>query len=200
MSFTSVKDSGTRRGFSTGSVRDTNDGKGWYAHISPIAEKRLAVHIQNGGQKYGPRNWEKGQPLCGYLESAKRHLGNFLEGHRDEDHLAAAMWNVMACIHTEEMIKRGLLPKELDDLPTYLVKKISVTCPAVKIRLTSPSGFSCWVWLASDTSKGVYFCNPDGHTQVGVVRYKDEDHDRPEWLTDEMIVAAFEKHYPGVLS
>lgn len=115
-----IKDSGERQEFSTGSVRDSEKGKGWYAHLSPIAIKRLAQHMEAGGQKYSARNWELGQPLVRYLESAIRHLYTYLEGCREEDHLAAAMWNVQSLIHTEEMIRRGVLPKELDNLPSYM--------------------------------------------------------------------------------
>jgi len=116
---TVIKDSGERQEFSTGSVRDSEKGKGLYAHLSPIALKRLAQHMEAGAEKYNFRNWELGQPLARYLESAIRHLYTYLEGSRDEDHLAAAMWNVHGIIHTEEMIKRGVLPKELDNLPHY---------------------------------------------------------------------------------
>ena len=49
----------------------------------------------------------------------------YLEGHRDEDHLAAARWNIGGMIHTEEMIGRGLLPGELDDLPCYLLPPLN---------------------------------------------------------------------------
>lgn len=115
-----IKDSGIREEFETGSVRDTQNGKGRYDLISPIATRRLAQHCEGGADKYGNRNWEKGQPLCRYIDSAKRHLDMFLEGHRDEDHLAACLWNIAALIHTEEMVRRGLLPKELNDLPSYL--------------------------------------------------------------------------------
>lgn len=59
-------------------------------------------------------------PLSRFLDSAIRHLYKHLEGHRDEDHLAAAMWNLHGMIHTEEMVGRGLLPAELNDLPNYL--------------------------------------------------------------------------------
>lgn len=119
--FTAVKDSGSRQEFSTGSVRDTQEGKGRFDLISPIALERLAKHYENGARKYSERNWEKGQPLARYLDSAKRHLNKFHEGYRDEDHLAAAAWNVFSLIHTQEMIRRGVLPKELDDLPGYVV-------------------------------------------------------------------------------
>jgi hypothetical protein len=116
-----VKDSGVRSQFSTGSVRDAREGKGRPELISPIYLRRLAQHCEAGAKKYSPRNWEKGQPLCeSYYGSAKRHLESWLEGLNDEDHLSAAAWNIMCLIHTEEMIRRGLLPKELNDRPSYV--------------------------------------------------------------------------------
>jgi hypothetical protein len=121
--FDKVKDSGKRQEFKTGSVRDTNIGKGRYDLISPLMLQRLAKHFENGATKYGDRNWEKGQPLSRYFDSAVRHLYKHLEGMRDEDHLAAAVWNVGAMIHTEELIERGLLPEGLNDLPNYLKKE-----------------------------------------------------------------------------
>ena len=120
MKYDKVKDSGKRENFNTGSRRDTRKGKGRYDLISPIVMKRDAQHLENGAVKYGDRNWEKGQPLASYLDSAIRHLADFHEGLRDEDHLAAAAWNIFSIIHTEEMISRGLLPQELNDLPNYV--------------------------------------------------------------------------------
>lgn len=120
--FKEVKDSGKRQEFSTGSVRDTRTGKGRFDLISPVALKRLAQHYENGSIKYGDRNWEKGQPLSRYLDSLIRHAYCLLEGKIDEDHASAIAWNAMAYVHTEEMIKRGLLPKELNDMPNYLIK------------------------------------------------------------------------------
>jgi hypothetical protein len=118
--FTAVKDSGKREKFATGSVRDTQVGKGRYDLITPIGLRRLAQHYENGAHKYGDRNWERGQPCSRYLNSALRHLQNILEGDDSEDHLAASAWNVFAIIHTQEMCRRGTLPKELDDLPRQL--------------------------------------------------------------------------------
>ena len=118
--FDSVKDSGKREDFDTGSRRDTREGKGRFDLISPIVTRRDAKHMENGAVKYGDRNWEKGQPMSRYLDSAERHIADFKEGKRDEDHLAAARWNLACMIHTEEMIARGLLPSELNDLPNYL--------------------------------------------------------------------------------
>jgi len=117
-----LKDSGKREAFATGSVRDTREGKGRYDLLSPIVMLRDAQHMENGARKYGERNYELGQPLGRYVDSAMRHIQRFLEGHRDEDHLAAARWNIGALMHTEEMVKRGRLPVELNDLPNYLPK------------------------------------------------------------------------------
>lgn len=117
-----IRDSGKRRKFKSGMVRDVVEGKGRYDLLSVIAIDRLAKHYENGAKKYADRNWEKGAPLSTYLDSGIRHIFKFIEGHRDEDHLAAAMWNIAATIHIEEMIERGLLPKELNDLPNYLKK------------------------------------------------------------------------------
>ncbi len=118
-----VEDSGKRQEFNTGSVRDTREGKGRYDLLPPEAIYRLAVHFANGAVKYGDRNWEKGQPLSRYLDSAIRHLFKYLGGSRVEDHLAAAAWNALCCIQTEHWINEGKLPKELDDMnnPSVIV-------------------------------------------------------------------------------
>lgn len=112
-----VKDSGVRESFDTGSVRDSRAGKGRYDLLPTRAIRRVARHFEAGAAKYGDRNWEKGQPISRYLDSALRHTFNHLEGQRDEDHLAAAAWNILAAIETEVRIADGSLPFSLDDLP-----------------------------------------------------------------------------------
>ncbi len=121
--YNQVEDSGKRQEFNTGSVRDTREGKGRYDLLPPEAIYRLAVHFANGAVKYGDRNWEKGQPLSRYLDSAMRHLFKYLEGSRVEDHLAAAAWNALCCIQTEHWVSTGKLSKELDDMnnPSVIV-------------------------------------------------------------------------------
>ncbi|MEM7311340.1 MAG: dATP/dGTP diphosphohydrolase domain-containing protein [Planctomycetota bacterium] len=114
-----IKDSGQREEFDTGSVRDTREGKGRFDLISPFALERLAQWYEMGATKYGERNWEKGQPVSRFMDSALRHLNRHMQGHRDEDHLSAALWNVAAIIHIEAVAGRGLLPAELFDLPDY---------------------------------------------------------------------------------
>lgn len=108
------------RTFSTGSVRDSREGKGRYDLISPFAMRRLARRCEEGAKKYGDRNWEKGQNLSAIIDSTQRHIDQIKMGDTSEDHPGAAFWGLMAFIHTQEMIDADVLPKELDDLPKYV--------------------------------------------------------------------------------
>lgn len=112
-----IKDSGKREEFKTGSRRDTREGKGRFDLLPTRALKRLARHFEAGAKKYGDRNWEKGQEISRYVDSGIRHAFTYLQGERDEDHLIAAAWNLLCAADTEERIKAGLLPKDLDDVP-----------------------------------------------------------------------------------
>lgn len=118
-----ILDSGKRETFTSGAVRDTEEGKGRYDLISTYAIRRLAIHLQNGAKKYGDRNWEKGMDCSRLFSSAKRHLDQALErslGGRvgdPEDHLAAVMFNVMALLHFDEVYDREMAEdqRHLDD-------------------------------------------------------------------------------------
>lgn len=116
-----LKDSGERQTFVTGAVRDCQAGKGRFDLISPIALERLARWYEMGAAKYEARNWEKGIPTGRCMDSALRHLNKHRLGHRDEDHLAAALWNIVAIIHIHHQVKAGKLPAELiaDEPPIY---------------------------------------------------------------------------------
>jgi len=121
-----VKDSGERREFGTGAVRDMSKGKGRYDLMPARALKRVAKHFQNGAEKYSANNWRLGIPLHSFADSALRHIFNYLEGKNDEDHLTAAAWNLLCLIETEEMIEENILPKELATVP-YTQEKIRKT-------------------------------------------------------------------------
>lgn len=115
----SVKDSGVREEFKTGSKRDTGVGKGRYDLLPFYAIHRLSRVYENGSKKYGDNNWRLGQPCSRYLNSALRHLMKAGAGWKDEDHLAQAMWNIAAIIETQKMIELDKAPKELDDLTDF---------------------------------------------------------------------------------
>lgn len=124
-----VKDSGTRRAFSTGSQRDAAEGKGRYDLVPPVALRIVAQLYEKGAQKYDARNWEKGQPCSVYLDCAMRHAQKHLAGWRDEDHLAASVWNLLGAIHTEHQIARGKLPRALLDWPDAYVTEADAGGP-----------------------------------------------------------------------
>ena len=109
-----LKDSGKREEHKTGAVRDVREGKGRFDLISPFAERRLALVHEKGAVKYDDRNWEKGIPISRCLDSAKRHINQYIMGMRDEDHLAQAAWNLFAVMHFEEVLP------EMLDIPNYL--------------------------------------------------------------------------------
>lgn len=114
-----TKDGGSRHTYDTGAMKEERSGKGRYDLLSPLAVGRIAGVYERGASKYDDRNWEQGIPLSRLLDSALRHLFQYLEGRQDEDHLAQAAWNIMALLHTEEMVNRDRLPVSLNDLPEY---------------------------------------------------------------------------------
>lgn len=116
-----TKDSGERQRFTTGAQRDAMSDKPRPGLMSPFALMREAELYARGAEKYDDRNWEKGMPFSRVVDSLFRHLLQYMSGDREEDHLAAIRWNSGALIHYEEMIGRGVLSEELNDLPKYKV-------------------------------------------------------------------------------
>jgi len=113
-----IADSGNRREFETGAVRDMQEGKGRCDLLPAAAILRLAKHFENGCKKYGDRNWEKGIPIHSFIDSAIRHLMKYLDGQVDEDHLCAAAWNCICAMWTEEK------HPELQDIPSRVAADI----------------------------------------------------------------------------
>lgn len=114
-----MHDSGNRETFATGSVRDTAEDKPRPELITPYGLDRLGHWYAKGAKKYKDRNWEKGQPFSRVTASMFRHLLAWMRGDTSEDHLAAVAWNALAICHYQEMIKRGKLSADLDDMPSY---------------------------------------------------------------------------------
>jgi len=112
-----ILDSGIRQEFSTGSVRDTGEGKGRFDLLPYYSIMKVAQHFEEGARKYSADNWRKGQPLSRYFDSAQRHLAKFAMGFNDEPHLTAAVWNLLCYIETEKRIELGQLSAELKDFP-----------------------------------------------------------------------------------
>lgn len=111
-----VKDSGARRTFSSGSVRDVATGKIRWSRITfgPMM-RRWAEHLTKAMEKYpdprpGVPNFtlvETEEELAEYKESAFRHFKDWFDGKIDEDHAAATFFN----INGVEIIKEKLAAK-----------------------------------------------------------------------------------------
>ncbi|MCC6591620.1 MAG: hypothetical protein IT168_33345 [Bryobacterales bacterium] len=113
-----LKDSGDRREFSTGAVRDMASNKERPDLVSPFAMRRVGRWLGMGAKKYGERNWEKGMPSSVFYASLMRHALKWAMGWRDEDHMAAVIFNAQAIIHFEELGRT-----DLDDMPHYQTGK-----------------------------------------------------------------------------
>ncbi len=116
-----INDGGERMSYGDGkATREPSTGKGRFDLVTPFGIMRLAKWYELGAQKYSDRNWEKGMPFSRYIDSAMRHLNKYVMGMTDEDHLAAAAWNILCIIHHEELGQT-----DLDDMPHYLKPKDS---------------------------------------------------------------------------
>ncbi len=96
-----IKDSGNRRQFDTGAVRDMQEGKGRMDLLPWAAIMEVSKHCENGAKKYGEHNVDKGLPTSSFCDSAARHLAKYLDGWTDEPHLLAAAWNLLWAIQME---------------------------------------------------------------------------------------------------
>ncbi|MGN0107288.1 MAG: dATP/dGTP diphosphohydrolase domain-containing protein [Hominilimicola sp.] len=118
-----IKDSGNRTVFATGSVRDMQEGKGRMDLLPHLAIIEVSKHCEAGAKKYGEHNVDKGIPLHSLCDSAARHLFKFMHGETDENHLVAAAWNLLWAIQTRET------HPELTDIPAI---KSSEACKEEK--------------------------------------------------------------------
>lgn len=142
-----LKDSGERRQFNSGAVRDIQEGKGrcdllpldvvaslmpsplqaevlseihnfmmykqdhhlfraihafnfWKGVDISTSLLEVAKHYEDGCNKYGERNWEKGIDLHCYIDSGVRHFLKCVRGDTDEPHDRAFVWNMLGAIWT----------------------------------------------------------------------------------------------------
>ena len=112
-----IKDSGTRRAFESGAVRDMAEGKGDMVSIPWESILRLSRHYEAGAKKYARWNFRKGIPVSSFIDSACRHLAKYQCGEDDEDHLSAAAFNILGA-----MLMENTMP-EMQDLPLRDGKK-----------------------------------------------------------------------------
>lgn len=102
--------------YDTGSMREClGQLKGRMDLLPWAALIRVSRHIQNSTApvgKYPVDNWKLGQPMHQYMDSAFRHMSQYMEGETDEDHLAAATSNLLMALWTEEKLP------DMQDIPS----------------------------------------------------------------------------------
>jgi len=111
-----TKDSGKRKEFSTGMVRDISEDKPRFDLIIPKDCKytesliyRWSMLMSRGAKKYSARNWEKAntkEELDRFKESAFRHFIQWYTGEVDEDHASAVMFNLQGAEYVKSRIKK----------------------------------------------------------------------------------------------
>jgi hypothetical protein len=118
---TTIKDSGERQTFSSGSMRDPSTGKIKWSRITfgPMM-RRWAQHLTTAEAKYpdptpGFPNFmliETEEERIRYRESAFRHFMSWFNGETDEDHAAAVFFNLNGVEIIDEKRRAKQLTKE----------------------------------------------------------------------------------------
>jgi len=90
-----LKTTGKPRQFSTGAQRDNADGKLRMSLLPHNALNGVMMRYLQGADTYGENNWKKGMKHSVLYDSAMRHLMQDFTGDDSEDHLGAALWNIM---------------------------------------------------------------------------------------------------------
>ncbi len=93
-----LKTTGKPRQFETGAQRDNGDGKHRMSLVPHKALNDVMVRYLQGADAYGENNWKKGMKHSVLYDSAMRHLMQDFTGDDTEDHLGAALWNIMGMI------------------------------------------------------------------------------------------------------
>ncbi len=103
-----TKDSGKRQVFTSGMVRDTEEGK-LKPHLclsGPMFD-RWAGLMTRGAEKYEEDNWMLAQGTAEYQRfraSAFRHFMQWWRGENDEDHAAAVFFNINGAEYVEDKL------------------------------------------------------------------------------------------------
>jgi hypothetical protein len=117
-----IKDSGKRKEFSTGMVRDSEDKIRYDLIYMPMLT-RWADHMTKGAQKYSPNNWMKAETpeeLSRFMESSFRHFIQWFTNANDgEDHASAVFFNISGA----ELVKEKLGPEWQTLLKEYQLGK-----------------------------------------------------------------------------
>ena len=97
-----LKQTGNPRQFDTGAQRDSADGKLRMSLVPHKALNDVMKRYLQGAETYSENNWKLGMKHSVLYDSAMRHLMQDFQGDDSEDHLGAALWNIMGMIYNRE--------------------------------------------------------------------------------------------------
>lgn len=113
-----IKDSGKRQEFASGMSRDSQDGKVDYTAVfnGPMLS-RWAEHLTKGAVAHpdeapGEPNWmlaDGNEEYVRFRKSAVRHFIQWFLGQADEDHAAAAFFNVNGAEYVKDKMAAQLV-------------------------------------------------------------------------------------------
>ena len=93
-----VTKTGEPRKFDTGAQRDSAEGKPRMSLVPHKALHAVMMRYLDGAEAYGESNWSHGMKNSVLYDSVMRHLMADWVGDDSEDHLGAALWNIMCMI------------------------------------------------------------------------------------------------------
>ena len=98
---------GTEQLFPSGFRRNTDEEKTNYNLIHIPFLTRIANHLTKGAKIHGRDNWKLAnskEELQRCEDAAFRHLMQYLDGERDEDHASAVVFNLMVAEYIRERL------------------------------------------------------------------------------------------------
>jgi len=118
-----IKDSGKRQEFESGMVRDTAEGKiDFHRTFDGPLFLRWAIHLTKGAVKYpdvhlGNPNWMLANSWREYYRfkvSAFHHFFEWFIGKRDEDHMAALVFNLNGAEYVRDRLEKEIHVKPIN--------------------------------------------------------------------------------------
>lgn len=110
----------------------------------PTMLLEISKHFEEGAEKYGENNWQKGLPVKCYINSGTRHYLKWLRGDDDEPHDRAFCWNIICAIWT---------CKHKPELNDYATKECLVC--GKKIQAFAKYCDNCKVYQQNDTEENL---------------------------------------------
>lgn len=131
----------------SGATRHNAQGKGRFDLIPFRSLQRVAIHYELGAfgdgesEGHGADNWKLGLPRDEMLSSAIRHLLQYNANQIDEDHGAAAVWNILGAMYFEDLPATDEEKSELAKIISEEIRKDQLLSEILKrvVSLLNPT-------------------------------------------------------------